>query len=69
MIVTSGPYYSNCIYWLLVGKRGQEFQYDLLGRFIDGKFEFNDDRAKDGYIFREDIKSILALLSSDTEEV
>jgi hypothetical protein len=47
------------IYWMLTGMVGTEYQYILLGRFIDGAFEFNHSLARDGYIFQSNIIPVL----------
>jgi len=66
------PYLSNATYWLLVGvdktHNGRIFRYDLLGKYIEGKFEFRHKDAKDGYIFREDLPDRLKLPESESEE-
>jgi hypothetical protein len=64
LILKHEPFSSNAIYWLLVGKIGLNNQYILLGRFIDGKFEFNHKQAKIGYIYRDDIQCVLQNFTS-----
>ena len=59
------PYLPNTTYWLLVGvdktHNGSFYRYDLLGKYINGKFEFRNKDAKDGYIFKEDLMSNMKL--------
>jgi len=59
------PYLPNATYWLLVGvdktHNGKIYRYDLLGKYIEGKFEFRNNDANDGYIFREDLPCRLKL--------
>lgn len=49
------PYNPQATYWLLVGKENGNYKYALLGRFINGKFEFRNEEANPDYVFREDI--------------
>jgi hypothetical protein len=71
MHIAQKPYLPNTTYWLLVGvditHNGRFYRYDLLGKYIKGKFEFRNNDAKDGYIFREDLSSTMRLPDSDTE--
>jgi len=56
MILASKPYLPNATYWLLVGyEEGGNRSYVLLGRFIDGRFEFRNHEAQNGYIYRQDL--------------
>ena len=55
MRIASKPYQPEATYWLLVGQQSGNYTYALLGRFINGKFEFRNKEAKEGYIYREDI--------------
>ena len=48
-------YTSGGTYWMLTGMIGNQYQYILLGRFIDGAFEFNNSLAKRGYIYQQNI--------------
>ena len=48
-------YTSGGTYWMLTGMIGDKYQYILLGRFIDGGFEFNNSLAKRGYIYQQNI--------------
>jgi len=74
MKIASKPYCSNATYWLLVGRdithNGAFYRYDLLGRYINGKFEFRNKEAKHGYILQEELSPIMRLPESeeDTEE-
>jgi hypothetical protein len=65
------PYLPNITYWLLVGvdktHNGSFYRYDLLGKYIHGKFEFRNKDAKDGYIFREELPFHMRLPESETE--
>ncbi len=51
-------YISVGTYWMLTGMIGDKYQYILLGRFIDGAFEFNNSLAKKGYIYQENIPAV-----------
>jgi hypothetical protein len=55
MRIAKKPYIPDATYWLLVGKNSEGYIYKLLGKFIDGKFEFRNEQAIDGYIFRDDL--------------
>ena len=74
MQIASKPYCSNSTYWLLVGKdithNGSFYRYDLLGRYINGKFEFRNKEAKHGYIFIEELRDNMRLpeAEEDTDE-
>jgi hypothetical protein len=58
------PYSSQAIYWLLSGKMGQTYQYILLGRWLPDKgFEFNHEKFKRGYVYREDMPELLGNLN------
>lgn len=64
LVTKTEKYSSNYIYWLLTGKIGETYQYILLGRwFIVDGFEFNNDKAKCGYIYCENVPGILENLS------
>jgi hypothetical protein len=56
MKLVTGPYVPNSIYWLLVGKEGENYKYALLGRYIKGKFEFRHKEAVPGYIYIENLQ-------------
>lgn len=58
-VVKGEQYKSDGIYWLLTGMVGKDYQYTLLGRYIDGAFEFNNSLAKSGYIYQENIQAVL----------
>ena len=57
MKLVTGNYVPNAIYWLLVGKEDGHYKYALLGRFINGKFEFKSKEAVPGYIYIEYLPS------------
>ena len=71
MHIAQKPYLSTATYWLLVGidvtHNGKFYRYDLLGKYIKGKFEFRNNDAKEGYIFREDLTDRMKLPESETE--
>ena len=68
MKIAQKPYVPDAVYWLLDGKNSQGYyQYKLLGRFINGKFEFRNKEAKHGYIFREDLSGDMRLPDSEIE--
>jgi hypothetical protein len=55
MKFASQPYRPDVTYWLIIGKEDGSYKYALLGRYIDGKFEFRNEEANPHYIFREEI--------------
>lgn len=60
LVLKDEEFTTNTIYWLLVGKTGNTYQYLLLGRWSQfNGFEFNDDKAKHGYIYIENIQEVL----------
>jgi hypothetical protein len=59
LVVKGEQYTSDGIYWLLTGMVGKEYKYVLLGRFVGGVFEFNNSRAKKGYVYQENIQEVL----------
>ena len=59
LVVKGEQYKSDGIYWMLTGMVGKDYQYILLGRYIDGAFEFNNGLAKSGYIYQENISGVL----------
>jgi len=71
MIPAQKPYLSYATYWLLVGvdttHNGKFYRYDLLGKYINCKFEFRNEYAKDGYIFREDLPHRMKLSETESE--
>jgi hypothetical protein len=56
MRLATTPYQSDATYWLLVGmeEHGKR-RYELLGIYINGRFEFRNEKAQSGYIYREDL--------------
>lgn len=71
MQITQKPYLPNATYWLLIGMdrthNGTFYRYELLGKYIKGKFEFRNNDAKEGYIFREDLPSRMKLPEPESE--
>jgi hypothetical protein len=59
LVLKGEQYKPDGIYWLLTGIVGKEYQYVLLGRFFSGVFEFNNSRAKKGYVYQENIPGVL----------
>jgi len=55
MKLVTEPYQPNAIYWLLIGIESGRYKYALLGRYLKGKFEFRNNEAIHGYIYREDL--------------
>jgi hypothetical protein len=63
LVTKDEKYTSDATYWLLIGKTGSTYQYILLGRwFPESGFEFNHDKFKRGYVYREDMPELLANL-------
>jgi len=58
MIPATKPYLPDATYWVLCGmdENGKR-RYNLLGRFINGRFEFLNEVAHRGYIYRQDLPS------------
>ncbi len=60
LVLKDEEFTTDTIYWLLSGKTGNTYQYLLLGRWSRcNGFEFNDDKAKPGYIYIENIQQVL----------
>ena len=60
LVLKNEEFNTNTIYWVLSGKTGDTYQYLLLGRWYRSNgFEFNNDKAKRGFIYIENIPEIL----------